>query len=231
MSIGEGNVTSKNAYIVLAVVFVASLAAVGFFHFFPVGAISNLAAIPAIGSLCYALFQLARDTIAHERSVQLEEAKNRFTVGATSHMADVVFDKHVEFCEEYAEGAHAAMELLFRRGPTEEILKSEGNLLRIRTRRAIWLPPELEEKLDKFQQNLRTIGAYAPPRKEGDAPSADLKRSYNAFAAAMGWPDWTGEKVDTDAAVQRAIYELSKILGVWELTRLRAKLIGMATVE
>ena len=29
---------------------------------------------------------------AHE--IQMEEAKNRFTVGATSHMANVAFDKH-----------------------------------------------------------------------------------------------------------------------------------------
>jgi hypothetical protein len=55
-----------------------------------------------------------------------------------------------------------------------------------------------------------------------------MKKSYNAFAAAMGWPDWKGEKVDADAATQRAISELSKILGVWELTRLRAKLISTA---
>ena len=27
---------------------------------------------------------------------QLEESKNRFTVGATSHMANVAFDKHVQ---------------------------------------------------------------------------------------------------------------------------------------
>jgi hypothetical protein len=166
---------------------------------------------------------------AHE--LQMEEAKNRFTVGATSHMADVVFDKHVQFCDEYAIEAHAAMELLFRQGPTREIFQNEAKLLKVRTHWAIWLPPELEERLDVFQQNLRTIGAYAPPIIEGEAPSVDIRKSYNAFAAAMGWPDWQGERVDADAATQRAIYELSKILGVWELTRLRAKLISTATKE
>jgi hypothetical protein len=60
-----------------------------------------LAGLPAIAALFAALFQLSRDSIAFDRSVRLEEAKNRFTVGATSHMAIVAFDKHVQFCEEY----------------------------------------------------------------------------------------------------------------------------------
>jgi hypothetical protein len=117
---------------------------------------------------------------AHE--IEMEEAKNRFTVGATSHMADVVFDKHVRFSEEYSRAAHEAMECFFRKGPTREIFQFEGNLLRIRTRWAVWLTPELEEKLDKFQQNLRTIGAYAPPREANEAPPIDVKKAFNAFA-------------------------------------------------
>jgi hypothetical protein len=107
--------------------------------------------------------------------IEMEEAKNRFVVGATSHMANVVFDKHVAFCEEYTSQAHSAMEVLFRRGPTDEILLQEANLLSIRTRWALWLPPELEDKLDIFQLNLRTIGTYAPPRREG-APPSDRRR-------------------------------------------------------
>jgi hypothetical protein len=167
--------------------------------------------------------------VAHE--INMEEAKNRFTVGATSHMANVVFDKHVAFCEEYAAEAYAAMQLLFRKGPTEEILESETKLLAVRTRWAIWLPPDLEEKLTMFQKNLLTIGAYAPPRQEDGPPSIDLRKSYNAFAAAMGWPVYQGEKVTEGVAVEQAIRELSKILGVWELTGLRAKLISRAIGE
>ena len=166
---------------------------------------------------------------AHD--IQMEEAKNRFTVGATSHMANVVFDKHVAFCEEYVIEANRAMEVLFRKGPTNEIFLHEGNLLNIRTRWALWLPPELEDKLDVFQLNLRTIGAKAPPRKEGEPPSVDLRKSYNAFAAAMGWPEYQGENVNQEAAAQRAITELSKMLGVMELTGLRAKLIRRAIGE
>ena len=38
---------------------------------------------------------------AHQNSVLLGEMQNAFSLGATSHMAAVAFDKHIEFCEEY----------------------------------------------------------------------------------------------------------------------------------
>lgn len=168
--------------------------------------------------------------VAHE--TEIEEAKNRFTVGATSHMANVLFDKHVAFCEAYATEALSAMEILFRKGPTQDIFRHEAQLLSIRKHWALWLPPELEMKLDIFQANLRMIGAYAPPSREGGPPSVDVKKSYNAFAAAMGWPEFQGEKViDEGAAAARAITELSKVLGVLELTSLRARLMRGATGE
>jgi hypothetical protein len=172
-----------------------------------------------------------KNGLRRTHEIEIQEAKNRFVVGATSHMANVVFDKHVAFCEEYTSHAHVAMEVLFRAGPTNQILEHEAHLLGIRTRWALWLPPELEEKLDVFQMNLRTIGAYAPPRREGDPPSGDLRRSYDAFAAAMGWPEWQGERVNQEAAAQRAISELSKTLGILELTGLRAQLINLAVNE
>lgn len=61
-------------YAALAVVFVASLAAATFFHFFPVSVVGDLAGIPAILALFGALFQLSRDRISYDRSVRLEEA-------------------------------------------------------------------------------------------------------------------------------------------------------------
>ena len=55
---------------------------------------------------------------AHE--IEMEEAKNRFTVGAASHMANVAFDKHVQFCEAYSGEMFSALTTLFARGPHAE---------------------------------------------------------------------------------------------------------------
>src|SRR2546430_1218103 len=65
------------------------------------GIVRELAGVPAIGSLFFALYQLGRDRIAYDRSLIVSELQNSFSIGATSHMAIVAFDKYVEFSEEY----------------------------------------------------------------------------------------------------------------------------------
>ena len=91
---------SKLIYIALAVLLVGSLTA---YSLLPVGAQRDLVAAPAIGSLFLALFQIFRDMAAHEKAVGLLELQNNFALGAMSHLANVAFDKHVSFCEKYAE--------------------------------------------------------------------------------------------------------------------------------
>ncbi|HUU12828.1 MAG TPA: hypothetical protein VM182_03850, partial [Terriglobia bacterium] len=106
---------TKTTYIALAVVFVASAAAA---ILLPVGdAVRTLTAVPAIGSLFGALLQIFRDRVAYERSLLLLEAQNSFSIGTTSHMANVAFDKHVLFCEEYVTEMFKALTTLFREGP------------------------------------------------------------------------------------------------------------------
>jgi hypothetical protein len=228
---GEGKVNSKNAYIALAVVFAASLAVVVFFHFFPVGAISNLAALPAIGSLCYALFQLGRDTIAHERSIHLEETKNRFTVGATSHMANVAFDKHVEFCEAYSSEMFSALTTLFSRGPHADALKHAPNLIDIRKKWAVWLTSELETELERFESAIHSIGANAWLLRE--APEMDgrgdvISEMYAEFAKVVGLQRWKGEPVTRELALVTAVEKLREVLGTKQLTELRSELMTRA---
>ena len=56
-------VGNRTKYLGLAIIFLASLAAATFFHFFPVGVVGDLAGIPAIAALFGALFLLARDSM------------------------------------------------------------------------------------------------------------------------------------------------------------------------
>ncbi len=184
---------TRRRYVALAVVFVASLVAATFFHFFPVSIVGDLAGIPAIAALFGALFQLSRDSIAYDRSVRLEEAKNRFTVGATSHMANVAFDKHVQFCEEYTAEVNRTLTFLFRRGPHGDVLQHANALMDIRTNWTVWLTPEIETQLVRFEGALRTIGAQAELLADlrADEDRAEpIRRAYGTFAAVMGWEAW-----------------------------------------
>jgi hypothetical protein len=221
----------SSRYAGLAAIFLASLAAAIIFHYFPVGAVGELASVPAIVALFAALFQLSRDSIAYDRTLRLEEAKNRFTVGATSHMANIAFDKHVLFCEEYTAEVHGALLTLFRSGPHREVLQNADKLVGVRTKWAVWLTPEIEAGLVNFESALRRIGAQAwllDELRADEDRTEPIKQAYGTFAAVMGWEQWGGEPVTKNLAVERIIDGLRNVLGIKELTHLRAKLIRRA---
>jgi hypothetical protein len=224
------NVNNKNKYIAWATVFAASLAAVAVFHFFPVSVVGDLAGVPAIVALFGALFQLSRDNIAFERSARLEEAKNRFTVGVTSHMANVAFDKHVLFCEEYVGDMQRALTTLFREGPTPEALQHANSLYAIRRKWAVWLTPELETDLERFEAAVRKIGAYERLARDypGELRAGQLEEIYSLFAEVIGEKEWKGEPINGDRAVAAVIGKLRNVLGINGLVHLRNELIERA---
>lgn len=85
-------------YLVIVALFATSFAAAAFLPFNDVSRI--VAAFPAVGAVFVAVFQVFRDQLAHDREVSLQTTQNSFAIGATSHMANVAFDKHVAFSEE-----------------------------------------------------------------------------------------------------------------------------------
>lgn len=203
------------------------------FNLFPVSIVGDLAGIPAIVALFGALFQLSRDQIVFERSVRLEEAKNRFTVGAMSYMANIAFRKHVLFCEEYTAAAYHAMDALLRRGPHEEALQEAATLSDIRIKWIIWLTPKVIAALGKFEGALVKIGANAGllgalRAGEGDRTKA-IAEAYGTFAEVMGFQTWEGKALTRELTVDTVVEELRKVLGIGELTRLRTELIERAS--
>jgi hypothetical protein len=226
-------VTSRNIYLGCAAVFFASLFAVGFFHYFPVGAANELAAIPSIGSLVGALFQISRDSIAHQRTLAVEDFKNRFTVGATSHMADVAFDKHVEFSEAYVAKMEEALRCLYANGPTEQVLPISQELFRIRRGAALWLTPEIENDLEAYETALIRIGHHERLIKnhpDWDDRPKYIKDMFILFSEIVGdATDTRGEPTKGNLATNKIIDGLRTVLGIRELTKLRSELIAQAT--
>lgn len=223
---------SKPTYIALAIVFVASAAAA---ILLPLGEmIRTVAAIPAIGSLCGALLVISRDRIAYERSLRLLETQNSFAMGATSHMANVAFDKHVSFCEEYAAEMFGALNTLFRRGPHRDALQHADSLFNIRRTWTVWLTPEIEAKLVQFEGAIRTIGAQAGLLDDvQDVPdrAETVRTTFATFAEVIGLKEWQGEPITGDRAVEKVLHELQRVLGIDELTLLRSELVKRALVN
>jgi hypothetical protein len=225
-------VNRRTIYTASAVIFAVSIGATVFFHSFPVAIVGELASIPAIGALFAALFLLLRDSIAFDRSERLEEAKNRFTVGATSHMANVAFDKHAAFCEEYVAEMFKALETLFRRGPHREALRHASSLYVVRNKWAVWLTPEIEKELEVFEGAVREIGAAAWLVNQVPGEQESIKRMFVEFAKVLGpkrgIPHWGGEVVTEEYAIDTILASLRKVLGINDLARLRSELVSQA---
>lgn len=220
-------------YFSIAAVFASSLA---LFLWSPAGEmIQTLASIPVVGSLVAALFRILRDQAVYDRQILLLDAQNRFSLGATSHMASVAFDKHVQFCEEYVAEVQKTLGTLFRAGPSENVLKHTGSLYSLQQKYALWLTPKIEDELELFESALRRIGAnahYIRMTPKAEDHSQRIAEMYKTFADVMGsklmGAEWHGEKLTEELAISMVIRRLRGILGIEELTAIRAALVDQA---
>jgi hypothetical protein len=115
---------------------VCGIAAVPLLLSFDVSAfVAAIAGNVGLVGLIGVLYQLLRDEAAHQKEVWLQHDDQLFQVGATSHMANMVFDKHVEFSEEYVTEVQRTVDTLFAHGPHEKALEHANNLQEIRRER------------------------------------------------------------------------------------------------
>jgi hypothetical protein len=129
---------------------------------------------------------------------ELAEMQNAFSIGATSHMAETAFDKHIEFCEEYVKALSNALSAIIQPGGIFDITE----LLTIRQKWVLWLTDEMESNLDQFEQRVSKIGS-------------------EAFVF-----DEYGEDESIQATIESIIGVLRKLLAIEELTTLRGNLVA-----
>jgi hypothetical protein len=141
--------------------------------------------------------------LAHQRSVLLAEMQNAFSMGTTSHMAAVAFDKHIGFCEEYVGAVSSVLRISGqqRTGTSLDVT----NLTRIRQKWALWLTDEIESKLDQFESLV--------PRVPFEAPVLQAD----------------GTLAPTEATIKSVIADLRKVLATEELTALRSELASRSS--
>ena len=119
----------------------------------------GLVASPGILGLIAVLYQLIRDDASFERNKTIQGLQQSFGLGASSHMANRVFDKHVEFCEKYLVEVHLIADKLFREGPTKDAVNLGNRLYSLKLEYAVWLTDDINDSLFLFEQGLRELGA------------------------------------------------------------------------
>lgn len=196
--------------------------------------VQNIAGAVSIAALLAALFQLVRDSTAHERAVWLKRDEQHFAIGVTSHMANVVFDKHVVFCEAYITKVQETVTALLRNGPTGDALNWAVALRVVRQQHEAWITTAMAERLEAFEGVLRKMGAEAHTvDRSGGVPelpdSMRRQRDNIDMRFRQLLPDLFGEDVDRQGASAAAIIQHARdILGIEQLVEMRSEIIRRA---
>lgn len=184
---------------------------------------SGLASL--IGSAIGAL--VAYGIARHQQKAQNDRERMKAAHdSASSHMANVAFDKYVEFCEAYKDSAGEGVLILIQHGPTREILPEVGKLSEIRYKYSLWIPADVDDRLKAFESVWRTIGAFSGllDRSVGATEAeagAHSKAVYKEFAKAMGLNEWEGEKLTDEFTVAAIVAGLREVLGTEKINNLR----------
>ena len=221
-----------SVYLVLLLVFVGSAlitAAVPAYS-----ALQAISAVPALGALFAALFQVFRDQAAFERQLLLQQQQQAFSLGAASHMASKAFDKHSEFCEKYMAEVHLTVGTLFREGPTQRALDHASKLVQLKSQYSAWLTKDILDGLAPFEAALRKIGASSSlvealrGTNDPERPKA-VKEMYQVFKEVLVLGESKAPTDDrADVTIEAVEQRLRAILGIEQLTAIRQRLIEQA---
>ncbi len=190
----------------------------------------GIATTPAIGALFAAIYQLLRDHAAYEKEKELLQKQQFFSLGITSHMAEVAFDKHVQFCEQYIAEVHKIIVTFFRDGPIEKGKDYARNLAQIRIKHDAWITEDITESLKHFEDAVFRIGSQAHLSQSSRADVA--QKAYEK--ADELWDQVLGDAVDKtktrneNIAVESVKKKIREILGIEKLTKLRGIIISKA---
>jgi len=194
--------------------------------------LKGVLSFPGVGALFMVLYQIWRDDISHRRNIELQNKQQDFVLGTATHMADVVYDKHVLFCEEYIKRIQEILQELFRDGPTRNALNFGGDLVRIRFKHSAWLTSEIEKSLEPFEQALIKMGAkegLLPHLPIGEERTKTVNEIYRSLGLILG-SDKSLTEQEADTAKDEVIEKIRNILGINVFTELRKK-AGVIALE
>ncbi|CAG0967335.1 hypothetical protein BURK2_01080 [Burkholderiales bacterium] len=195
--------------------------------------VRTVAALPFVGALFAALFQVLRDHSSFERDRIKQEREHAFLVASTSHMSSVAFDKHVEFCEAYIKALQALLGKLFAEGPTEKAWEYLKPLYDVRRTYRLWVSSSMAQQLDEFEKRVGEIAAALSQWKSASdyklGQIHHLDKAHKLFAEVMDMEkaDRNGPDADSKKAQgYTLVFEhLQSILGIETLTNLRDKVL------
>ena len=193
--------------------------------------IQIFATLPLLTTLLGVVGKIWFDYVETRRQDELQEKAQNFELGVFSHMAARVFDEHVNFANSYIDQVNETLTTLFQNGPCKDALKLANELSFIRRKHAVWLSGEIEAHLLPLEKSLREIGSneeYLDHLAVGDVRSKVVNETHNIFGVVIGLKSFQSD-VEADNAITTIITKLRNLIGISELTELRATAINQAS--
>jgi hypothetical protein len=193
-------------------------------------AFKGISTLPGIGALLAIIYQILRDQINFEREKEIQRKEHFFNLSVTSHMANIAFDKHVQFCEKYIKQMHEGLIKLSQDGPTQEALSIAVELSKIKKEFRTWLTKDIMDSVKQYEEALLDIGSKARSEEhiKDDKKRAEvIDEMFRVFSGVRGIKATEG-KIDEKITPEKIIHSLQQVLGIQELTKLRQKVITEA---
>lgn len=222
---------SMKIYIFLGTIFILS---VGLSILVPINELyKDIASIPAVASLVGALFQIFRDQAEFEKMRFLQQQEQIFNLGATSHMANIAFDKHVEFCEKYIKEVDLTVSELFSKGLTKDVNTHLSNLIEIKNEYSVWISHDIGSQLVPFEKALNTLRKFSEDKDSSEfsenlSGMKALKKTYDVFREILNLQQDPGFEEDSEISAEIVRKKIRSILGVEELSKIRKTLMDRA---
>lgn len=217
----NNKIKNWSTYIFLIIVLIISFL---FALFLPVDEIfKGIAAIPGIGALCLSLYKSWKDE-------QLQNKQQDFILGTASHMAEVAYDKHVLFCEEYVDRLQKGLQEIYRDGASKNSMNIGRELVNIRQKHSAWLTKKIEGELRPIETALIEMGAkenLLDYQGVGEERSKTVERVYRLLGLVLGHEKSENDE-ESKMAIEEVIEIIREILGINTLTELRLEATKLA---
>lgn len=186
-------------------------------------------ALGSVGALTAALFELVRDNARHQRELELQQGSQSFDLAIASHMAQRVFDKHVEYVEAYMAELHDILEFLLTEGPCVEVQNYVNKLAVINRKFAAWVPSEVRKALRQFEADLFAIGQHSfVAMHDAELRASERSKAYDLIVKLIATDTSAADQASHVEGVKR---EIRAMLGIEYLYTARLAVLQKSPLE
>jgi len=177
---------------------------------------NKIAQYPALLALLGILWKILQDEIRDQRDIKKAATLALNSLFAGAHYASRVYDKQVEFCEDYWRRVLDIIKKMEREAESPTLVQEANALYTYRMEQAIWLTEDMMLDLEGFEKALRSVGVDSRRLETlpvGTERSKRVDRMMQVFTEIM---DISGSDTEEEKALSyvKILEKLQGVLGI-----------------